>query len=226
MLSPKKVELMHLHIHTEWEGGGPKGQETNFTSKFFLSFIKYALYFISEHTSTCHARGEYTANSTGTEVPALRTLSKFRTAECFLEPGLFADLRDSPGYDWCLDRHAKSTKCRQLWLKQAESWGLKATLPVNENSNEQNDNHCLRPSGSCCEALGFLSSALPFERFELLGTSPGRKGLLSSNLPMYLGLEKGVECDSSVWGDENVLELEVVVAQHCECAKCHRIVPF
>jgi len=29
---------------------------------------------------------------------------------------------------------------------------------------------------------------------------------------MYLGLERGVECDCSFWGDENVLELEVVVA--------------
>lgn len=27
-------------------------------------------------------------------------------------------------------------------------------------------------------------------------------------------------------GDENVLELEVVVAKHCECTKCHYIIHF
>lgn len=30
----------------------------------------------------------------------------------------------------------------------------------------------------------------------------------------------------SFWGDGNLQEIEVVVAQYCECSRCHQIVPF
>lgn len=34
-------------------------------------------------------------------------------------------------------------------------------------------------------------------------------------------------CELSFWGDENIPELESsMVAQHCECTKCHGIVHF
>ena len=107
-----------------------------------------------------------------------------------------------------------------------ESWGLEATLPVNENTTEENDNHCLRPSGSRCEALGFLSSALPFEdlSFSEHLQEIKRYGVLT--FPCILVLRGGVECDCSFWGDESVLELEVLVAQRYECAKRTELSPF
>ena len=36
-----------------------------------------------------------------------------------------------------------------------------------------------------------------------------------------IGVERRTEYGVSFWGDENVLELEVMAAQHCECAQCH-----